>query len=127
MRGPKQGGDSRIQALYSRSAINHSERIPDPEARAELPFGVLEVVPLREVPVQFHAEEVEGDAVADGSEAVLQLATLDEFELVPCLEVRAVVIRGADVEEQRSSDLLEHEDRRGQDVDEREAELEVAE
>src|SRR5215470_10067402 len=98
-----------------------SERLPDPELRPRPADRVLEVEAAGEVPVELEAEEVEGEAPADGAGAIDEAVVLDE-------RVRlSLQLRAADIEEDVAAHLLQDYDRRGQDVDQREAELEVGE
>src|SRR5436190_11298708 len=98
------------------------ERLPNPEARPEPSLGGLAVVALGEVPVELEAApELEGEAPADGGFRVGEAAVAGEAERL------AVEVRGADVEEDRSANLLQRHNRRGENVDEREAELDVRE
>src|SRR5215218_2484390 len=98
-----------------------SEPRPDPEGGLEI-GRVLEVEALGEVPVEVEAEELGGDAEAVGGDGVLKPLGLAVVE-TEALEL--VVPGAADIEEQHAANVPEGDERRGEQVDQRKAELRV--
>src|SRR5215813_10429112 len=97
--------------------------------------GALEVPLLDEVEVERQAEEIERQAEAVVRQSARRAVTTrnadsaDAAQRVvrPELPGLALQRRPADVDEALAADLLDPEDRRGEKVDQREAELEVQE
>src|SRR5687768_580625 len=103
----------------------NSELVPDPERRLVAVLGGRELVLLREVPVHWQSEQVNREPPAVGRPPVLEPVV----HAVPELEVdrRVSEIGRSDVHEEPAADAADLERWTDQEVEQREAVLDVQE